>query len=82
MVKISFDEKFRAIFSKIKDKSTKEKIIRQLEKIKENPEVGKPMRNIKKGTRELYIKPFRLSYSYLPYENKIIILDLYHKKEQ
>ena len=33
-------------------------------------------------SRELYIKPFRLSYSYLKEENKIKILDLYHKDKQ
>ena len=47
-----------------------------------NPEVGKPMRNVRRGTRELYIKPFRLSYLYIQSEDKIILLDLYHKKKQ
>ncbi len=36
----------------------------------------------RKGTREIYIKPFRLSYAYIKHENKVIFLDLYHKKEQ
>jgi len=82
MVIHAFDENFQRVFSKIKDNSLKEKIIKQLTKIKENPEVGKPMRYSRKGTREIYISPFRLSYSYLKEENKMIILDLYHKKEQ
>ena len=56
--------------------------MKQVKKISENPEIGKPMRNVRKGTRELYIKPFRLSYSYLVKENIIYILDLYHKKKQ
>ncbi len=80
MVNVYFDEQFKTTFSKIKDKSLKQKIIKQLSKIKENPEVGKPMRYTRKGTRELYIKPFRLSYAYI--EDKIIILNLYHKKKQ
>lgn len=50
--------------------------------MEQNPEIGKPMKNIRKGTRELHIKPFRLSYSYFKNEDKIILLDLYHKKEQ
>ena len=80
MVKVEFTKEFQSIFSKIKDESTKIKIIKQIEKIKTNPEVGKPMRYNRKGTRELYIKPFRLSYFY---ENDIIyILDLYHKDGQ
>jgi len=83
MVEIIFDDNFKKFFSKIKDNLLKEKMIKQLQKIKENPEqVGKPMRYNRKGTRELYIKPFRLSYKY-HIEKKIIeILDLYHRKEQ
>ena len=82
MVEIRFDKKFIAIFSKIKDELFRTKIKKQIRKILENPEVGKPMRNIRKGTRELYIGSFRLSYSYSSRENIIYILDLYHKKQQ
>lgn len=82
MVKIAFHLSFQKIFSKIKNKTFKEKILKQISKIKENPEIGKPMRNVRKSTRELYIKPFRLSYAYLKNEDKVIILDLYHKDKQ
>lgn len=82
MVEVIFEEKFKHLFSKIKDSVTKEKIIKQIQKIKENPEIGKPMMYNRKGTRELYVNPFRLSYIY-DYENKIAyIIDLYHKDEQ
>jgi mRNA-degrading endonuclease RelE of RelBE toxin-antitoxin system len=81
MVKVNFDDKFKEIFSKIKDNNLKEKIIKQIEKIKNNPEIGKPMMYDRKGTRELYIKPFRLSYSYIKHD-RVIILTLYHKDEQ
>jgi mRNA-degrading endonuclease RelE of RelBE toxin-antitoxin system len=82
MVKIRFSKKFTNIFSKLKDKSLKLKITKQIKKISENPEVGKPMRNVCRGTRELYIKPFRLSYEYLKEKDVVYILDLYHKKRQ
>ena len=82
MVEIRFDKKFTTIFSKLKDISTKQKIIKQIEKISRNPNAGKPMRYKRKGTREVYIKPFRLSYIYLENKNHIYILDLYHKKKQ
>ncbi|MDP2672537.1 MAG: type II toxin-antitoxin system RelE/ParE family toxin [Nanoarchaeota archaeon] len=81
MVEIRFDKKFTIIFSKL-DNFLKQKIIKQIKKISENPEAGKPMRHDRKGTRELYIKPFRLSYEYLKDKNTIYILDLYHKKMQ
>ena len=82
MVEILFDKKFIILFSKLKDRLLKLKITKQIKKISENPEIGKPMRNGRKGTRELYIKPFRLSYKYFSEKNLIYILDLYHKKKQ
>lgn len=82
MVKVRFTEKFKKTFSKIKDNFLKQRIIKQINKIKQNPLIGKPMRNVRKGTRELYILPFRLSYAYIESEDKIVILELYHKKNQ
>jgi len=82
MVKVIFDDNFKEIFSKIKDNSLKIKIIKQLNKIKENPEIGKPMMHDRKGTRELYIKPFRFSYKFHIDKDIVEILDLYHKKKQ
>ena len=82
MVEIRFDKKFTSAFSKIKDNSFREMIIKQVDKVSANPEVGKPMRNVRKNTRELYVGSFRLSYSYLKSENIVYILDLYHKKSQ
>jgi len=82
MVEVEFTKEFRLIFSKIKDSLLREKIKKQLRKVKENPEVEKPMGNVRRGTRELSIKPFRLAYSYLKDVDKIILLDLYHKDKQ
>ena len=82
MVRISFGNNFEKLFSKVKDNSLKEKILKQIKKIGANPEVGKPMRNVRKDTRELYVKPFRLSYIYFKDRDEVVILDLYHKKFQ
>ncbi len=82
MVNVDYDEKFKEFFSKIKDNLFRLKVEKQIQKIIENPEIGKPMRNVRKGTREVYIKPFRLSYSYIKEENLIIFLEIYHKKKQ
>jgi mRNA-degrading endonuclease RelE of RelBE toxin-antitoxin system len=82
MVIGAFHPKFRKMFSKIKDAALKDKIMKQTAKLKENPELGKPMMYSRKGTRELYIPPYRLSYVYIKEEDKIVFLDLYHKDEQ
>ena len=81
MVEIRFDKKFSNIFSKL-DGFIKKKITKQIVKIAENPEIGKPMKYGRKGTRELYVKPFRLSYEYIKEKSVVYILDLYHKDEQ
>ncbi|MBS3156147.1 type II toxin-antitoxin system RelE/ParE family toxin [Candidatus Woesearchaeota archaeon] len=82
MVTVDFEAPFKQRMKKVKDIGTKNKIKKQIDKIINNPEIGKPMRYNRKGTRELYISPFRLSYIYLDKENKIVFLDLYHKDEQ
>jgi len=51
-----------------------------MDKIRAVPEIGKPMRNARKGTREVYLPPFRISYSYA--EDVLTFLDVYHKDEQ
>lgn len=79
---IDYEDVFLKKVAKIKDESLKEKVKKQISKIIQNPEIGKSMRFARKGTRELYIKPFRLSYSYIEKENKIVILDFYHKDQQ
>ena len=68
--------------SKIKDIEFKEIIKKQVEKIIGNPDIGKPMRYNRKGTREVYVSSYRLAYAYFSSENKLIFLDIDHKDEQ
>lgn len=74
-------DNFKRIRDKL-DKSILIKLSKQIEKIIENPEIGKPMRYNRKGTREVYLSPYRLSYSYNKEKGIIYLLDLYHKDEQ
>lgn len=79
MVVIRFHPSFEKELRKT-DKQIRTKILKQIKKTSQNPEIGKPMKYTRKGTRELYISPYRLSYIY---EDKIIkIISLYHKDEQ
>jgi len=82
MLNIQHSDSILKAISKIKNKSDKEKIKKQILKIIKNPEIGKPMRYARKGTRELHIGSYRLAYSYLKDENKILLLDFYHKDKQ
>ena len=82
MVKVKYDDRFIGVVNKIKDASVKESIYKKIEKIVQNPEIGKPMRNVRKGTREVYVGSFRLSYAYYKDEDLIEFLEFYHKDEQ
>ena len=56
----------------------REKLEKQIKKIKENPNVGKPLK-YKRGERSLYIKPFRLIYAVRG--DELILLKFEHRKK-
>lgn len=78
MVEIIYTEKFEKELKK-SDNSTKEKAIKQIKKIIENPEAGKPLRYNLKGERTVYVWPFRIIYCYMG--NTIYFLRFEHRKE-
>lgn len=78
MVEIIYTEKFEKELKK-SDASVKEKAIKQIEKIMENPETGKPLRYNLKGERTAYVKPFKIIYTF--FNNTIYFLRFEHRKE-
>ncbi len=60
---VIWDKKFESTFKKIKDKSTKNKIRKQIAKVIKNPEAGKFYRYGRKGERCVYIGSHRLFYA-------------------
>lgn len=82
MVNIEYDPSFERIIKKMKDAMLKDRVKKHMTKIVQNPEIGKPMKFSRAGTREVYISPFRLSYMFIKNIDTLIFLDLYHKDEQ
>lgn len=84
MVNVIFDDHFQKTISKLKDQEIHKSVKNKIKKIIENPNIGKPMRNVRKGTREVYLGggTFRLSYIYHEDTNTLEFLDFYHKDEQ
>lgn len=74
-------ENFKRRYSKI-DNNLKKQANKVIIKILENPEIGKPMRYERKGTRELYLSSLRIAYEYDISINMITFLDIYHKDKQ
>ena len=81
MPKVKETDKFRDVKFKL-DKSYLIRVEKLIDKIVKDPGVGKPMQYERKGTRELYLPPFRVSYAYNIDEDVLIFLDIYHKKKQ
>ena len=81
MVKIRTSDKFERAIDRL-DNSIKVQIEKLTLKIISDPELGKPMRFNRKDTRELYIKPFRISYFYDKSQDILYFLDIYHKDRQ
>lgn len=78
---IVFDVAFEKALKKLKN-PLKEQAKKKIKKIIGRPTIGKPMKYSRKGTREVYIGSFRMSYIYLKGENTIYFLDFYHKNQQ
>ena len=78
-MQIIFSEEFRKDFKKIKDKSTRIRIINHLKKLEHIPESGKPLQYNLKGHRSIRIPPFRIIYRI---ENDKIIINCFdHRKD-
>ncbi len=77
ITKIVPAEKFEKDVRKIRDNSVKARIYTEVEKIRENPEVGKPLKYGLKGERTVRINPYRLIYSVVG--DKLILLRFEHR---
>jgi addiction module RelE/StbE family toxin len=78
-MEIIFSDEFRKDFKKIKDKTTRLKIIKQLKKLSQSPEAGKPLKYDLKNHRSVRVPPFRIIYRLE--EDKIIINCFDHRKD-
>jgi addiction module RelE/StbE family toxin len=74
---IVWTQKFEQDFKKMKDRATQDKLEKQIHKIKNNPNFGKPLRYNLKGERTVYVKPYRLIYAVEG--NKLILLRFEHR---
>ena len=78
-MEIIFSDEFRRDFKKIKDKTTRLKIIKQLRKLSENSEVGKPLKYDLRNHRSIRVTPFRIIYRIE--QDKIIINCFDHRED-
>jgi len=78
-MEIIFSEDFKKDFQKIKDKTTRLRIIKILKKLEEMPDTGKPLKYDLKNYCSVRIPPFRIIYRLE--KNKIVINCFDHRKD-
>jgi len=72
-------ERFEDEVRKVKGKEILEKLKKQVKKICKYPDSGKPLRYALKGERSVYVKPYRLIYSFD--KGRILLLRFEHRKK-
>ncbi|MGC8505287.1 MAG: type II toxin-antitoxin system RelE family toxin [Thermoplasmata archaeon] len=75
--RIVYTSKFEHEVKKVTDKKIKDRLEKNIKRIIENPEIGKPLRYALKGERTIRIVPFRLIYAING--NSLILLRFEHR---
>lgn len=78
MVEVIVTATFRRAVDKIKHAEIKERVKKQIQKIVELPDAGKPLRYDFKGARSLRVPPFRIIYAF--HEGRLYLLNFEHRK--
>ena len=63
ITEVIWTKKFERELRKLRDRTTKDRVKEQIERILDNPETGKPLRFALKGERSIHIPPYRLIYA-------------------
>ena len=74
-----YASKFEHEVKKVTDKKIRERLDKNIKRIIENPEIGKPLRYALRGERTIRISPFRIIYAING--NSIILLRFEHRGE-
>ena len=77
--KIEYTKEFSDDIKKIKDKKIQNRIKKIIQKIIDDPEIGKPLKYELKGLRSVKLPPFRIIYEYK--DNTIILYKFEHRKK-
>ncbi|RLJ02775.1 MAG: hypothetical protein DRP10_00145 [Candidatus Aenigmatarchaeota archaeon] len=78
-IKVIYTDEFKNDLKKIKDKTIQDRVEKIIQKIIDNPKVGKPLCYDLAGLRSMRIPPFRLIYEFT--EDKIVLHKFGHRKK-
>jgi addiction module RelE/StbE family toxin len=75
---IIFSKEFKKEYKRIKDKVTRDRLLKQFRKLMNIPEAGKPLKHELKHHRSVRIPPFRIIYRFE--QDNLVILCFDHRK--
>lgn len=78
-MEIIFSDEFRKEFQKIKEREVRVRIIKQLQKIAQEPQSGKPLRYDWRNHRSVRVTPFRIIYRLE--KDRLIVNCFDHRKD-
>jgi len=78
-IRVVYTAEFKKDIEKIRDKKVQERIKKLIQRIIDNPEVGKPLSYDLVGLRSLRVTPFRIIYEY---KNNMITLIKFEHREK
>ena len=76
---VVYTQKFERDVRRIRHSQLKDELEKQIRKIVENPELGKPLRYGLKGEWTIRVKPYRLIYAVQ--DDRLILLRFEHRRE-
>jgi addiction module RelE/StbE family toxin len=77
-IKVIYTEEFKRDLRKVKDNKIQARIKKTIQKVKDDPEAGKPLKYELSGLRSIRIQPFRILYEL---RNDVIILHKFDHRE-
>ena len=61
-MKVIYTDRFKRDLQKIKDNNVRERVIKLVQKLIDNPNIGKPLKYDLVGLRSVRVSPFRIVY--------------------
>ena len=77
-MKVIYTERFKRDLQKIKDNNVRERVIKFVQKLIDNPNIGKPLKYDLVGLRSVRVSPFRIVYEMK--DDTLVLHKFQHRK--
>ena len=77
-MKVIYTDRFKRDLQKIKDNNVRERVIKLVQKLIDNPNIGKPLKYDLVGLRSVRVSPFRIVYEMK--DDTLVLHKFQHRK--